>query len=284
MLDTFSIETSRQLASQLTEELKQRKDRINFDAVALWLKLCETAARIKADDDRFKAEYSKYNAEEERLKEERKVKFLKTFGVIQHKLKEVYQTITRSGDAELELVDSSDPFEGIRFTVRPPRKAWKAIGNLSGGEKTLSSLALVFALHHIRPTPVYVLDEIDAALDFRNVAIVGKYILEKGIGAQFIIISLRNNMFELAHQIVGISKVNDCTRSIVISPKFLSDRIAEAAHQGLMMINRNNNNNNHNRILNKPSSNNTNNSSGGENVVPRNSNGSDKRHRGEDDE
>ena len=50
------------------------------------------------------------------------------------------------------------------FSVRPPRKSWKAIANLSGGEKTLASLALVFALHHYKPTPLYVMDEIDAAL------------------------------------------------------------------------------------------------------------------------
>ena len=50
------------------------------------------------------------------------------------------------------------------FSVRPPKKSWKAIGNLSGGEKTLSSLALVFALHHYKPNPLYVMDEIDAAL------------------------------------------------------------------------------------------------------------------------
>jgi hypothetical protein len=69
------------------------------------------------------------------------------------------------GDAELELVDSLDPFsEGIVFSVRPPKKSWKNISNLSGGEKTLSSLALVFALHHFKPTPLYVMDEIDAAL------------------------------------------------------------------------------------------------------------------------
>jgi structural maintenance of chromosome 4 len=69
------------------------------------------------------------------------------------------------GDAELELVDSLDPFsEGIVFSVRPPKKSWKHISNLSGGEKTLSSLALVFALHHYKPTPLYVMDEIDAAL------------------------------------------------------------------------------------------------------------------------
>lgn len=50
------------------------------------------------------------------------------------------------------------------FSVRPPKKSWKNIANLSGGEKTLSSLSLVFALHHFKPTPLYVMDEIDAAL------------------------------------------------------------------------------------------------------------------------
>lgn len=61
-------------------------------------------------------------------------------------------------------------------SVRPPKKSWKNITNLSGGEKTLSSLALVFALHYYKPTPLYVMDEIDAALDFKNVSIVGNYV------------------------------------------------------------------------------------------------------------
>lgn len=87
------------------------------------------------------------------------------------------QMITLGGDAELELVDRLNPFsEGIQFSVRPPKKSWKNISNLSGGEKTLSSLALVFALHHYKPTPLYVMDEIDAALDFKNVSIVANYI------------------------------------------------------------------------------------------------------------
>ena len=99
------------------------------------------------------------------------------FQVINRKLKEMYQTITLGGDAELELEDSLDPFaEGVSFSVRPPKKTWKKITNLSGGEKTLSSLSLVFALHHYKPTPFYVMDEIDAALDFKNVSIVGHYI------------------------------------------------------------------------------------------------------------
>ena len=99
--------------------------------------------------------------------------FMTGFSLISLRLKEMYQMITMGGNAELELVDSLDPFsEGILFSVMPPKKSWKNISNLSGGEKTLSSLALVFALHHYKPTPLYVMDEIDAALDFRNVSLV----------------------------------------------------------------------------------------------------------------
>merc|ERR1719329_326296 len=105
----------------------------------------------------------------EELRRARHDEFMSGFAIISMKLKEMYQMITLGGDAELELVDTLDPFsEGIAFSVRPPKKSWKQITNLSGGEKTLASLSLVFALHHFRPTPLYFMDEIDAALDFRN--------------------------------------------------------------------------------------------------------------------
>ncbi|KAK5147663.1 hypothetical protein LTR04_000794 [Oleoguttula sp. CCFEE 6159] len=143
--------------------------------------------------------------------------FMAGFSTISLRLKEMYQMITMGGNAELELVDSLDPFsEGILFSVMPPKKSWKNISNLSGGEKTLSSLALVFALHHFKPTPLYVMDEIDAALDFRNVSIVASYIKERTKNAQFIVISLRNNMFELASRLVGVYKVNHMTKSVTV--------------------------------------------------------------------
>ncbi|MCJ1359752.1 MAG: hypothetical protein MMC33_009754 [Icmadophila ericetorum] len=146
--------------------------------------------------------------------------FMQGFSTISLRLKEMYQMITMGGNAELELVDSLDPFsEGILFSVMPPKKSWKNISNLSGGEKTLSSLALVFALHHYKPTPLYVMDEIDAALDFRNVSIVASYIKERTKNAQFIVISLRNNMFELASRLVGVYKVNHMTKSVTIENK-----------------------------------------------------------------
>jgi structural maintenance of chromosome 4 len=114
-------------------------------------------------------------------------------------------------------------------------------------KQTLSSLALVFALHvfkvciqyshessvkpYVQPTPLYFMDEIDAALDFRNVSIVANYIKDRTKNAQFIIISLRyvtisflttvdidpsrdrNDMFELSHRLIGIYKTANATQS-----------------------------------------------------------------------
>ena len=137
--------------------------------------------------------------------------------------------ITLGGNAELELVDSMDPFsEGIIFSVMPPKKSWRNISNLSGGEMVWDiatphsrlvtkpskldpqfpcprlrssrvqgilqqTLPLSCGSHHFfqQPTPLYFMDEIDAALDFRNVSIVANYIKDRTKNAQFIIISLR---------------------------------------------------------------------------------------------
>lgn len=155
----------------------------------------------------------------EAMRQKRLDEFMDGFSIISMKLKEMYQMITLGGDAELELVDTLDPFsEGINFSVRPPKKSWKQITNLSGGEKTLASLSLVFALHHYKPTPLYFMDEIDAALDFRNVSIIANYIKERTKNAQFIVISLRNHMFELADLLVGIYKTSDISKSVAIDP------------------------------------------------------------------
>lgn len=113
----------------------------------------------------------------DQVKKKRHEEFMNGFQIIARKLKEMYQMITNGGDAEISLIDSMDPFtEGISFSVRPPKKSWKVITNLSGGEKTLASLSLVFALHYYKPSPLYFLDEIDAALDFKNVSIIAHYI------------------------------------------------------------------------------------------------------------
>lgn len=167
----------------------------------------------------------KRDAAKQRYDDLRKVRldeFMAGFSAISAKLKELYQMITMGGNAEIELVDTMDPFsEGVVLSIMPPKKSWRPIANLSGGEKTLASLALVFALHVFKPTPLYFMDEIDAALDFKNVSIVANYIQSKTQAAQFIVISLRNDMFELAHRLVGIYKTSNCTKSVAIDNKDL---------------------------------------------------------------
>lgn len=161
----------------------------------------------------------KYRELMEKMKQTRLVEFIKGFQVISQKVRECYQMLAEGGDAELELANRIDPFlDGVRFTVRPPKKSWKEIQYLSGGEKTLSSLSLIFALHYYKPTPLYFMDEIDSALDWKNTAIVAHYVKEQTRNAQFIIVSLRENMFEIADQLVGIYKTFNCTKSVAITP------------------------------------------------------------------
>ena len=153
------------------------------------------------------------------VKQRRQNEFMEGFNIINSKLIEMYRLLTKGGDAELELADSLDPFnEGITFTVRPNKKSWKSMSNLSGGEKTLSSLSLIFALHHYKPSPLYVMDEIDAALDFRNVSVIADYIKDRTKDSQFIIISLRNQMFENANELIGIYKTFDITKVVIFNP------------------------------------------------------------------
>ncbi|KAL7428262.1 hypothetical protein ACHAXH_003877 [Discostella pseudostelligera] len=222
-LEQYSLESIKNDISVLEEERDTLAKNANMGAIAEYRKKEADYLSRVTDLDQITQMRNDARKEHEDLRRLRLEKFMDGFSLITLKLKEMYQMITLGGDAELELVDSLDPFsEGIVFSVRPPKKSWKNIANLSGGEKTLSSLALVFALHHYKPTPLYVMDEIDAALDFKNVSIVAHYIKERTKNAQFIIISLRNNMFELADRLVGIYKTNNCTNSVTINPRLFS--------------------------------------------------------------
>ncbi|XP_030034137.2 structural maintenance of chromosomes protein 4 [Manduca sexta] len=225
-LDTHTPEELEEASVEdLRNKLAAQKARLgdakpNIQAIQDYKTKEELYLKRAAELDEITTKRNDMRALYDQLRKKRTTDFLCGFNTITAKLKEMYQMITLGGDAELELVDSLDPFsEGIIFSVRPPNKSWKNISNLSGGEKTLSSLALVFALHYYKPTPLYVMDEIDAALDFKNVSIVANYIKERTKNAQFIIISLRYNMFEMSNRLVGIYKTEDCTKSVTIENK-----------------------------------------------------------------
>lgn len=141
--------------------------------------------------------------------------FEETFTNVQQFFQEYYQTLFRGGIAKLVLVDESNPLEsGIDIVVRPPGKKLQHISLLSGGEKALTAIALLFSLFKIKPSPFCVLDEVDAPLDEANVDRFISVLKTFLTYSQFIIvthnrktISMGNSLYGVTMEEPGISKL-----------------------------------------------------------------------------
>lgn len=161
----------------------------------------------------------------ERVKEERYEMFMKAFEHVSNSIDDVYKELTKSaaspmgGSAYLTLEDEDEPFSfGIKYHIMPPLKRFRDMENLSGGEKTIGALALLFAVHSYHPSPFFVLDEVDAALDNANVNRIANYISKhRGPGFQFIVISLKNSLFEKSDSLVGIYRDQDVNSSKILT-------------------------------------------------------------------
>ncbi|KAL0266059.1 UNVERIFIED_CONTAM: hypothetical protein PYX00_011776 [Menopon gallinae] len=100
----------------------------------------------------------------------------------------------------------------------PPKKRFREIGLLSGGEKTMASLSLIFALHTFRPAPFYVFDELDSALDKANVAKLVSFLA--GLQVQLVVITLKPQVFQHADALIGVYKDQERNSSRVLSYRF----------------------------------------------------------------
>lgn len=135
-----------------------------------------------------------------------KEKFINTFNEIKEKFKEVFKKLFGGGNAELSLTDPDDILKtGIDIKALPPGKTLKHISLLSGGEKTLTAIALLFAILEVRPVPFCVLDEVEAALDEVNVDNFGKFLNEFKKKTQFIVITHKKKTMEYADCLYGIT-------------------------------------------------------------------------------
>lgn len=151
----------------------------------------------------------------QKVQKERSDNLMDIYKTVNASLKRIYQQLTKTGLAELELIDYLDPFQGFAISVMPPKKSWRTISFLSGGEKTITSLSLLFALHSFAELPFFVFDEIDAALDHSNVEKVGNYLCS--LSSQILIVSLREKLFEQANCLLGIYKVKGETKTVQLN-------------------------------------------------------------------
>ncbi|KZT07028.1 cohesin complex subunit psm1 [Laetiporus sulphureus 93-53] len=147
--------------------------------------------------------------------------FNKAYNHISEHIDEVYKDLTKGkaapmgGVAYLSLEDSEEPYTaGIKYHAMPPMKRFRDMEQLSGGEKTIAALALLFAIHSYQPSPFFVLDEVDAALDNTNVAKIANYIRSHASDTfQFIVISLKGSLYERSNSLVGIYRDQDVNSS-----------------------------------------------------------------------
>ncbi|ORX45611.1 hypothetical protein BCR36DRAFT_585625 [Piromyces finnis] len=197
-------------------------------------KLDETEQKLKETNKIFEISRQKAKTAKERfnqIKEKRYNLFYSAFKHMESKIQSIYEELTRTrtsangpvlhGTAYLSLEDSEEPYlDGVKYHAMPPAKTFRDMDHLSGGEKTVAALALLFAIHSYQPSPFFVLDEVDAALDNANVMRVASYVKRHASeNFQFVVISLKNTFYERAQALVGIYRDRDVNSSKVLTLK-----------------------------------------------------------------
>lgn len=131
--------------------------------------------------------------------------FAENFQILRENFKEIFMQLFKGGSADLCLADGDELTANIDIIVEPPGKKLQNINLMSGGEKGLSAIALLFAILKMKPSPFCVLDEIEAALDDANVARYAEFLMNFSINSQFIVITHRKGTMERCDGLYGVT-------------------------------------------------------------------------------
>ncbi|MGN0329807.1 MAG: chromosome segregation protein SMC, partial [Kineothrix sp.] len=189
----------------LKEQIRKLGD-VNVNAIEDYRNLMERYTFLKAQhDDLVEAEKTLLHIIEE-LDTAMRKQFKEKFGEIACEFDKVFRELFGGGKGTLELMEEEDILEaGIRIIAQPPGKKLQNMMQLSGGEKALTAIALLFAIQNLKPSPFCLLDEIEAALDESNVARFAKYLHKLTKYTQFIVITHRRGTMETADRLYGIT-------------------------------------------------------------------------------
>jgi chromosome segregation protein len=143
-------------------------------------------------------------------------RFAATFEAVNQKFKEIFATLFGGGRAEMILTDESNLLEtGVDIIVQPPGKKLQNVSLLSGGEKALTSVALIFSLFLINPSPFCMMDEVDAPLDDANIGRFNNMIQELAKRFQIILVTHNKRTMEIADTLYGVTMEEPGTSKIV---------------------------------------------------------------------
>ncbi|OCF71781.1 cohesin complex subunit psm1 [Kwoniella mangroviensis CBS 8886] len=207
-----SGEVGREFDAQITK-LKADLERVvpNMKAIDRLKDVEAGLEEAEEEAEETRRESKKAKDEFQSLKKRRCDLFNKAFTHMSENIDKIYKDLTKTttqvgGTAWFTLEDAEEPYlSGVNYNTMPPGKRFAEMEQLSGGEKTMAALALLFAIHSYHPAPFFVLDEVDAALDATNVSKLARYVRNQADKeVQFLIISLKSTLYERADGLVGV--------------------------------------------------------------------------------
>ncbi|MEM7825839.1 MAG: AAA family ATPase [Candidatus Aenigmatarchaeota archaeon] len=194
----------------LEEAIEQTVKELN-SLGAVNFKAIEQYEKFKAEFDEYKKKYEKILEEKkavldmiEKIEEKRREVFNKCLKELSEKFNQIFKKMT-GGNASLELENPLDLESGLIIQANPGGKTLLNIDSLSGGEKSLTALAFIFAVQSYRPAPFYILDEVDAALDKENSRKVAELIKSLSKDAQFIVITHNDETIKYGDRVYGVT-------------------------------------------------------------------------------
>lgn len=200
---------------------------VNVNAIEDYKNVMERFTFLKTQhDDLVEAETTLLGIIQE-LDTAMKKQFEEKFAQISGEFDKVFKELFGGGKGTLELMEEEDILEaGIRIIAQPPGKKLQNMMQLSGGEKALTAIALLFAIQNLKPSPFCLLDEIEAALDENNVARYAKYLHKLTKHTQFIVITHRRGTMERADRLYGIT-MQEKGVSTLVSVNLIQDELEE---------------------------------------------------------
>ncbi|GGQ20779.1 chromosome segregation protein SMC [Shewanella litoralis] len=202
------LQASANVWSEQLEKVKQKIIRlgaINLAAIEEFETQRERKAYLDSQDDDLNKGLSTLEDAIRKIDKETKTRFKATFEAVNHDLGQLFPKVFGGGKAYLALTDDDLLETGVTIMAQPPGKKNSTIHLLSGGEKALTALSLVFAIFRLNPAPFCMLDEVDAPLDDANVERFCRLLQEMSQSVQFIYISHNKITMEMADQLIGVT-------------------------------------------------------------------------------
>lgn len=211
ILETFDVD---QILTALESERKSLSGSLNTKAPETYIEISDGYRSMSARKNELEEERNSIVKFIEEVDKNKRQTFLESYDKVDKDIREVFNKMT-GGNAWLEIQNEDDIFaSGLSFLVQFPNKQKRESTSISGGEKTLAAITFLLALQTLKPSPFYLLDEVDAHLDALNTERLSKILEERSKGSQIIMVSLKDSTVQKASLIYGVFPKNGVSQVV----------------------------------------------------------------------